>query len=303
VRLTKLVQFAAAGLASFTLCLDEQSSAADLYVSEGAFTGAHIYKFTPDGTQSTFASNRTLPTGLAVDSSGNLFEAEPTSTIYKFTPDGTPSTFATIPAIFAGLTFDGSGNLFAMTYIDILVDSGIIYKFAPDGSRTTFASGLSRQVNGLAIDANQNVYVGDDQNLSIYKYSPAGVRSTFATGVTPASLAIDSQGNLFETDISSQSINRFTPDGTKSTFSAVSSGSLAIDPNDNLYLGFSLGATKAIYRFAPDGSQSTFATISFVPGYMAFAVPEPSGLALSITAILGAAVYLRVRSRRQAAGG
>ena len=36
----------------------------------------NIYKFTPNGTQSTFASGLNSPAGLAFNSSGDLFEAD-----------------------------------------------------------------------------------------------------------------------------------------------------------------------------------------------------------------------------------
>ena len=65
----------------------------DLY--EADFSNSAILKFTPDGTQSTFASGSLgLPVALAFDGNGNLFEADANGTIFKFTPDGTKSTFA-----------------------------------------------------------------------------------------------------------------------------------------------------------------------------------------------------------------
>src|ERR1700739_1298713 len=57
----------------------------DLYVSD--LSSGNIYKFTPGGTQSTFASGLDQPDGVAFDSAGNLFVADHFSgNIYKFTP-------------------------------------------------------------------------------------------------------------------------------------------------------------------------------------------------------------------------
>ena len=237
MRFARIVQSAALCLASIALCFDVRSAEADLYVFTGIFPG-QIYKFTPDGTQSTFADNRAIAGGLAGDANGNLYEGETGNyTIYnlRLTERNQPLP-RSARRILADFDFDSSGNLFTLTFNDIVVDSGVIYKFAPDGSRTIFASGLSRQVNGLAIDAADNVYVGDDQNLSIYKYTSAGVRSTFATSVRPICLAIDSHGNLFESDGNSHTINKFTPDGTQSPFSTAS-GRMTMDSNDILYVG------------------------------------------------------------------
>jgi sugar lactone lactonase YvrE len=105
-----------------------------------ATTTKTIYKFTPGGTQSTFASG--LNTNfLAFDSASNLFVSDGGSgvpksgNIYKFTPDGTRSTFASGLFTPFGLAFDSDGNLF-------VADSGhqSIYKYMPDGTRSTFAS-------------------------------------------------------------------------------------------------------------------------------------------------------------------
>ncbi len=90
-------------------------SAGNLFVSEygsgvkgGTLNGVPIiYKFTPSGVRTTFASPSELngPTALAFDGAGNLFVSDDTVTdsseehtfpgaIYKFTPDGQRSTFA-----------------------------------------------------------------------------------------------------------------------------------------------------------------------------------------------------------------
>jgi hypothetical protein len=83
------------------------NSAGDLFVSTGGPPGTgYIYEFTPDGTQSIFASGLNLPIGLAFDSAGNLFEAERgTGSINEFTPDGTRSTFASGLSAPYGLAF------------------------------------------------------------------------------------------------------------------------------------------------------------------------------------------------------
>ena len=92
---TQSINFLSAVLVAMSVMLlsGNMAAAADLFASNGVTRC--VYKFTPDGTQSTFLSNRDFPTGLAFDSNGNLYEAEP-GKIYKFTPDGTQSTFGTV---------------------------------------------------------------------------------------------------------------------------------------------------------------------------------------------------------------
>ncbi|PYJ22349.1 MAG: hypothetical protein DME99_05740 [Verrucomicrobia bacterium] len=60
-----------------------------------------ILKFTPDGVETTFATDLTLPRGLAFDRSGNLFVTEllcdtAGSDILEFRPDGTRRVFAVV---------------------------------------------------------------------------------------------------------------------------------------------------------------------------------------------------------------
>src|SRR5207248_11715266 len=73
-----------------------------------------VLKFTPAGTKSTFASGLSSPDGLAFDSSGNLFEADFSSTtIFKFTPAGTKTTFASGVGNPVGLAFEPATGIVA----------------------------------------------------------------------------------------------------------------------------------------------------------------------------------------------
>src|SRR5881397_827219 len=68
----------------------------NLFVAD-AYSG-RIFKYTPDGTKSAFASGL-MPDGgydVAFDRAGNLFVSdEANELIFKFTPDGKKATFAT----------------------------------------------------------------------------------------------------------------------------------------------------------------------------------------------------------------
>ena len=123
----------------------------------------------------------------------------------------------------AGLVTDANGNVYVAD-----VNNNLIRKIDPAGVVTTFAgSGLNgfyngtgtnatfSSPNGLAIDAQGNLYVADKNNMVIRKITPAGVVTTFAgngqIGKTngpgnlasfnyPTKLAIDAKGNLYVTD-------------------------------------------------------------------------------------------------------
>ena len=167
--------------------------ASDLYVADPGFDA--IYKFTPNGTRSTFASGVPLsPTSVAFNSNGDLFVSAAGggpggSCIYEYTPNGTQSTFATGLFSPEGLAFDQNGNLF-------VADPGFdaIYKFTPNGTRYTFASGVPLSPTSVAFNSNGDLFVsaarGGPGGSCIYEYTPNGTQSTFATGLfSPEGLA------------------------------------------------------------------------------------------------------------------
>ena len=241
------------GLAAALVPVNSFAALGDLY--EADFFSHTIFKFTPAGTKSTFASGQSLSEDLAFDRFGNLFEADGGSgTIFKFTPAGTKTTFASGLSGPFGLAFDAAGNLFVAD-----ASSGTIFKFTPAGTKTTFASGLSIP-NGLAFDRSGNLFEADDQSGTIFKFTPTGSKSTFASGLSfPVGLAFDGAGNLFATD-QSGTIFKFTPAGIKSTFASglSSPDGLAFDSAGNLFeADFSSGT---IFKFTPAGSKSTFAS-------------------------------------------
>src|SRR5438876_11286587 len=99
---------------------------------------------------------------LAFDDKGNLFVRDG-NTIFKFTPDGVKSTFASgivpetydsyhVAEVFAGLALDRSGNSFVPEHV-----SGSILKFTPDGKKSTFATGVSPYK--MLVDGAGNLFV------------------------------------------------------------------------------------------------------------------------------------------------
>jgi sugar lactone lactonase YvrE len=253
-----------AGLAAVLVPDRARAAAGDLY--EADFSSNTIFKFTPAGTESPFASGLNGPYGLAFDGSGNLFGADYNSgTIFKFTPSGTKSPFASGLNTPIGLAFDSSGNLFVADQ-----GSNTIFKFTPAGTKSTFASGLSGPV-GLAFDSSGNLFEADFSSGIIFKFTPTGTKSPFASGLNgPVGLAFDSSGNLFEADYNSGTIFKFIPDGTKSTFASGlnNPAGLAFDSSGNLFEADQGSGT--IFTFTPAGTKSTFASGLSGPSGLAF---------------------------------
>lgn len=174
-----------------------------------------IRKITPTGVVSTFAGNGTQgfvdgngssaefnsPLGIAADVQGNIYVADPgNNCIRKITPAGVVSTYA------------GNGT----------------QGFADgDGSSAEFSLPY-----GIAVDAQENVYVTDHGNIRIRKITPDRTVSTLAGNGTlgsidgngssaefnsPLGIATDTQGNIYVADIFNNNIRKITPSGVVST--------------------------------------------------------------------------------------
>src|SRR5207237_7740158 len=98
-----------AGLTAALLPINILAAPGDLFeTDQGSST---IFKFTPVGAKSTFATGLGGPFGLGVDGVGNVFEANfNTGTIFKFTPAGATSTFASGLNAPSALASAPSGN-------------------------------------------------------------------------------------------------------------------------------------------------------------------------------------------------
>ncbi len=231
-----------------------------------------VRKITPSGVVSTFAGTGSpgfvngigtgasfklgYPSGVAVDSIGNVFVADSVNfVIRKITPAGVVSTFAGTGSpgfvngtgtgasfnLPSGVAVDSSGNVFvADTWnyaIRKITPAGVVSTFAGTGS-PGFVNGTGTGASfgspeSVAVDSLGNVYVGDILNYAIRKITPAGVVSTFAgnglvgfvngTG-TGASfnlglgVAVDISGNVFVADSGNNTIRKITPAGVVSTF-------------------------------------------------------------------------------------
>jgi uncharacterized protein YecT (DUF1311 family) len=209
--------------------------------------GPSIFKFTPDGKKSTFATGIS-GSDLAFDSKGDLFASDyGQKSIFKFTPDGKKSPFATAIKVY-DMVIDRSDNLYVS-------DGHSIFKFTADGNKSTFTTGIN--AFEMAIDRSGNLYF--PEGVLLFKFTPEGTKSTFASGLSsPWGLAIDGAGNLFVAEQDSHSILKFGPDATKSTFvSELKPFDMALDRLGNLFVWD--GESRSLLKFTPDGTKSTFA--------------------------------------------
>jgi trimeric autotransporter adhesin len=220
-------------------------AAGNLYIADR--DNMRVEKVTPGGIITTVAGNGTqgssgdggpaasaqlyLPTGVTLDTAGNLYIADfANGRIRKVSPGGLITTYAALSQSSepSGVATDTAGNVFftdedlravqsvsAAGGVTTIAGNGI-ESFGGDGGPATAAQ--MNLTNGVAVDASGNVYIADLVNSNIRKVSPQGIISTLAVNVLyPAGLAVDASGNLYIADNGNNRIVKASPDGTVQT--------------------------------------------------------------------------------------
>ena len=154
-----------------------------------------IRKILPTGRVVTMAGTRTAgytdatneqasfssPSGVAVDAAGNVYVSDQgNSAIRKITPADVVSTIASGTSLLnlpSALTVDKTGNLYIVDEggrIFEYTTSNVLYNLAGTSNTSGLVNGLGTSVlfsnpQGIAIDANGNIYVADQYNNCIRK--------------------------------------------------------------------------------------------------------------------------------------
>ncbi|MFH1098041.1 MAG: PEGA domain-containing protein [Candidatus Desantisbacteria bacterium] len=174
------------------------------------------------------------PSGVAVDSSGNVYVADTDNNrIQRFTTNGSLTTqwgsYGTDDGQFdtpRGVAVDSSGNVYVADK-----DNHCIKRFTSDGIFIarwgSFGAGNGQFgfPNGVAVDSSGNVYVADTINNRIQRFTSNGSLTTQwgSSGngdgqlYWPFGVAVDSSDNVYVADTGNHRIQRFTPNGSLTT--------------------------------------------------------------------------------------
>jgi hypothetical protein len=149
------------------LALDSQGN---LYGSN--WVGDSVYKITPSGDVSVFASGFNHPNGLAFDSADNLFIVDyGAGTIYKYDINGNQLDSFYVGGYPSGLIKDHASDV--MIYTNVADSS--VNKLSNDGTITVLHQGAPLRVPvGLAFDRSGELYVGNYVGRQIYHLPSTG---------------------------------------------------------------------------------------------------------------------------------
>jgi NHL repeat len=220
---------------------------------------------TNDGAGSAARFNQ--PSGIAVDSAGNVYVADTGShTIRKVTSGGVVTTLAGLAGSYGSANGTGSAARF-------------------------------NQPSGVAADTNGNVYVGDSGNYTIRKVTSGGVATTLAgqagvygsadgTGsgarfLFPKGVSVDAAGNVYVADYENYTIRKVTSAGVVTTLAGLAGSvgsadgtgsvarfnypqSVAADTNGNVYVADSGNYT--VRKAALMGANWVVTTLAGVVG-------------------------------------
>ena len=156
-----------------------------------------VYKITPKGAVTPFATDIMNPTGLAFSMTGDLFVSSRfEGSIYTVTQAGNVKPFLEGMGIATGIAFDRTGNLYVGDR------SGSIFKISPDKEVFVFAT-LEPSIAAyhLSFGLDDHLYVTGPTTSSfdsVYRVSPSGQVDRFFTGLgRPQGMAVDIEGVLY----------------------------------------------------------------------------------------------------------
>jgi streptogramin lyase len=182
------------------------------------------------------------PSGVAIDSSGNLYVVDQgNNRVEKFDPEGKllaafgkTGTAAGELKEPRGIAIDSHGNLYVAE-----AGNSRIQKFSPEGTSLQLigkkgtGAGKLKEPSAVAIDAAGNIFVADTGNNRVQEFSPEGtsIKTVGKLGSEPGQfkepqgIALDASGNILVADTGNNRIQKLSPEGTPLThFGELGSG-------------------------------------------------------------------------------
>jgi len=191
----------------------------DIYVSGGA-GGHEVWRVTPAGEVSVFATGFVTTNGSDFDSSGNLFVADYVgNAIRKITPEGVMTTFASGLNGPAGVWVDQDDQVLVSVYGAGYSGTGAaVLSIAPDGTTSTYASGGGLQdVVAIVGDEKGQVYASNWSSGTLFNITGGNVSELAQVGGV-ANHVCYSNGHIYVPSPSAALVFRVSLGGTVESF-------------------------------------------------------------------------------------
>ncbi|MEI6552856.1 MAG: hypothetical protein WCN84_06505 [Actinomycetes bacterium] len=217
-------------------------------------------------TASRIGTPDIYPTGIAVDSTGNVYTSNYTAgNVTKITPQGVTTILGTTGLQPTGIAIDTSGNVYTSNF-----GSNTVTKITPNGNSTTFGN-TDAGPSGIAIDSAGNVYTANASANSVTKITPIGGVTNIpcAPCVTPRKIGVDHLGNIFTVNFglisANQNVTKIDSSGVSTIFGTVGRNpwGIAVDAIGNVYV--SNFADDTVTKILQNGASSTFGSTGGLP--------------------------------------
>jgi len=231
------------------------------YNGSGAVTGATI-SADAAGVAAGSVTAQTVAVSGTPPITGHLYVNDDTYGLLKF---NFPLTNASVPTILENapqnvwLAFDPRGNAFIDQYFGSVEEFATPYTGAPIAS---YAGAGSGDPYGLAVDANENVFVAEaEANIVIELSSITGTVVNTISAPSPYALALDASGKLYIG--TSNGVTVYAPPYNGTSLQTIEPGDgvqgIAFDSRGDIFVG---GDNKIVVLAPPYGVTNTIATIT-----------------------------------------
>ncbi len=225
-----------------------------------------------------------MTNSMAVDAMGNLWSINDSSFVTEISSAGVflsgPNGYLSGAYAAGPIALDLDGNVWIGGGAHTYSGPGNVVEMSNTGAVLSGANGygygLLRTPEGLAVDANNNIWVADSVSNNVVELSNSGQVLSGTGGYTgggisnPNQLAITSSDNIWVTNSTAPSISALSNSGAPTTPSSgvtgasfVGGASLAIDHQNNIWT-VGAGPGAQVSKVSPNGvilSGSGYATI------------------------------------------